>query len=34
MAIKQPAINRTRPADTEPGAYRPTPDILDWLSRL
>jgi len=34
MAIKQAAIDRTRPADTEPGTYRPRPDILDWLSRL
>lgn len=34
MAIKQAAIDRTRPADTQPGTYRPQPDILDWLSRL
>jgi integrase/recombinase XerD len=34
MAIKQAAIDRTRPADTEPGTYRPEPDILDWLARL
>ena len=34
MAIKQAAIDRTRPADTEPGTFRPQPDILDWLSRL
>jgi len=34
MAIKQAAIDRTRPADTMPGTYRPEPDILDWLSRL
>ena len=34
MAIKQAAIDRTRPADTAPGAYRPEPDILDWLSSL
>lgn len=34
MAIKQAAIDRTRPADTEPGTYRPAPDILDWLTRL
>ena len=33
MAIKQAAIDRTRPADTEPGTFRPQPDILDWLSR-
>lgn len=34
MTIKQAAIDRTRPADTLPGAYRPEPDILDWLARL
>jgi site-specific recombinase XerD len=34
MAIKQAAIDRTRPAGTQPGAYRPEPNILDWLSRL
>lgn len=34
MAIKQSAIDRTRPADTTPGTYRPEPDILDWLSSL
>jgi site-specific recombinase XerD len=34
MAIKQAAIDRTRPADTEPGTYRPEPDILDWLAHL
>ncbi len=34
MAIKQTAIDRTRPANTEPGIYRPQPDILDWLTRL
>jgi integrase/recombinase XerD len=34
MAIKQAAVDRTRPADTLPGAYRPEPDILDWLTRL
>lgn len=34
MAIKQAAIDRTRPADTEPGTYRPDPGILDWLARL
>ena len=34
MAIKQAAIDRTRPAGTQPGAYRLEPNILDWLSRL
>lgn len=34
MAIKQAAIDRTRPVDTEPGKYRADPDILDWLTHL
>lgn len=34
MTIKQAAIDRTRPADTEPGPYRPDPDILTWLASL
>lgn len=34
MTIKQAAIDRTRPADTEPGPYRPEPDILNWLASL
>lgn len=34
MKIKQAAIDRTRPADTKPGAYRPEPDILAWLATL
>lgn len=34
MAIKQAAIDRTRPANTEPGRYRPEPDILAWLTGL
>lgn len=34
MAIKQAAIDRTRPANTEPGTYHPEPDILAWLSTL
>jgi integrase/recombinase XerD len=34
MAIKQAAIDRTRPPDTAPGTYRPEPDILTWLSNL
>jgi integrase/recombinase XerD len=34
MAIKQAAIDRTRPADTAPGTYKPEPDILDWLTSL
>ena len=34
MAIKQAAIDRTRPPNTEPGIYRPEPDILTWLANL
>lgn len=34
MAIKQTAIDRTRPAHTDPGIYRPQPDILAWLATL
>ena len=34
MAIKQAAIDRTRPPDVTPGVYRPEPDILAWLASL
>ena len=34
MAIKQAAIDRTRPPGVKPGTYKPTPDILAWLSAL
>lgn len=34
MAIKQAAIDRTRPAETPPGIYRADPDILTWLASL
>lgn len=34
MAIKQAAIDRTRPPNTEPGTYHPEPDILAWLANL
>ncbi|MGB5936154.1 MAG: tyrosine-type recombinase/integrase [Ornithinimicrobium sp.] len=34
MAIKQAAIDRTRPINTEPGTYHPEPDILAWLNAL
>jgi len=34
MAIKQAAIDRTRPLDVRPGTYRPEPDILAWLTSL
>lgn len=34
MAIKQAAIDRTRPPDVPPGTYRPEPDILTWLTAL
>ena len=34
MAIKQAAIDRTRPPNTDPGTYQPEPDILAWLATL
>lgn len=34
MTIKQAALDRTRPPDVKPGAYRPEPDILTWLTAL
>lgn len=34
MAIKQAAIDRTRPPDVKAGTYRPEPDILAWLTAL
>lgn len=34
MAIKQAAIDRTRPSDIKPGTYKPEPDILAWLTAL
>jgi site-specific recombinase XerD len=34
MAVKQAAIDRTRPPDTQPGSFRPAPDILEWLNHL
>jgi len=34
MNIKQTAIDRTRPPNTQPGSYRPEPDILAWLNKL
>lgn len=34
MAIKQAAIDRTRPPDVKAGTYRPEPDILAWLTSL
>lgn len=34
MAIKQAAIDRTRPPGVKPGTYRPEPDILAWLASL
>ena len=34
MAIKQAALDRTRPPDVKPGIYRPAPDILAWLASL
>jgi len=34
MAIKQAAIDRTRPPDVKPGTYQPGPDILAWLTAL
>ncbi|MEU5943599.1 tyrosine-type recombinase/integrase [Micromonospora sp. NPDC047548] len=34
MAIKQAAIDRTRPPEVKPGTYQPEPDILAWLTSL
>ncbi|MHA7299610.1 tyrosine-type recombinase/integrase [Pseudarthrobacter sp. MDT1-22] len=34
MAIKQAAIERTRPPGVTPGSYNPEPDILAWLTAL
>lgn len=34
MAIKQAALDRTRPPGVKPGTYRPEPDILTWLTAL
>lgn len=34
MAIKQAAIDRTRPPNTQPGTYQPEPGILAWLATL
>lgn len=34
MAIKQAAIDRTRPPGVKPGTYQPEPDILAWLASL
>lgn len=34
MAIKQAAIDRTRPPNVKPGTYQPDPDILTWLTSL
>ena len=34
MAIKQAAIDRTRPPDIPTGTYQPEPDILAWLTSL
>jgi len=34
MAIKQAAIDRTRPPNVKPGTYQPEPDILAWLTSL
>ena len=34
MAIKQAALDRTRPPDVKPGTYRAEPDILTWLTAL
>jgi site-specific recombinase XerD len=34
MAIKQAALDRTRPPHVKAGVYRPEPDILAWLAAL
>ena len=33
-AIKQAALDRTRPPNVKPGTYKPAPDILAWLTAL
>lgn len=34
MAIKQAAIDRTRPPNAPVGVYKPAPDVLEWLTAL
>lgn len=34
IAIKQAAIDHTRPPNVAPGTYQPEPDILAWLTSL
>jgi hypothetical protein len=34
MAIKQAAIERTRPPDVQPGTYTPPATVLAWLDGL
>lgn len=34
MAIKQAALDRTRPPTVKPGTYQPEPHILAWLTSL
>lgn len=34
MAIRQAALDRTRPPEVKPGVYCPEPDILSWLTAL
>jgi len=34
MAIKQAAIDRTRPPDVKPGTYKPEAGVLAWLTSL
>lgn len=34
MAIKQAAVDRTRPPGVKPGTYQPESDILTWLTSL
>lgn len=34
MTIKQTALDKTRPLDTQPGTYQPEPGILAWLNNL
>lgn len=34
MTLKEQALERTRPQAVTPGRYRPSPDILEWLTQL
>ena len=34
LAMKERALNRTTPPDTEPGRYRPSDSLLTFLTSL